>query len=145
LVTITPFCAMTTPLPSALASPNWPLADAPTFTTRTLTTEGRTEAIVLVARDRGAASSLCTSDRAVAANASVEFVCERSRSPNPNETSIATRTSASTAASQMTSPRRCRLGGNALFDAMCISGRRGTPASGRSASDRLLIDRSALA
>jgi hypothetical protein len=76
LVTITPFGAMTRPLPSALASPTWPL-DAPTFTTRTLTTEGRTEAIVFVAGDRGAASWLCTSDRAVAATASAEFVCER--------------------------------------------------------------------
>jgi hypothetical protein len=77
LVTITPVGAMTTPLPSALAFPTWPLADAPTFTTRTLTTEGRTEAIVFVAGDRAAASLLCTSDRAVAANASVEVVCER--------------------------------------------------------------------
>src|SRR5215207_3850483 len=76
---------MTTPLPSALASPTWPLADAATFTTRTLTTEGRTEAIVFVAGDRGAASWLCASDRAVAANASVEFVCDAADPPTERD------------------------------------------------------------
>jgi 3',5'-cyclic AMP phosphodiesterase CpdA len=63
--------------PLGLGFPDLAARDAPTFTTRTLTTEGRTEAIVFVAGDRGAASWLCTSDRAVAANASAEFVCER--------------------------------------------------------------------
>jgi hypothetical protein len=113
--------------PLSLGFPTWPLADAATFTTRTLTTEGRTEAIVFVTGDRGAASWLCTSDRAVAANASVEFVCGLSRPPNPNETSITTRTIANTAR-HLTSPRMCRLVRNAWFDAMCISGRRGDTA-----------------